>query len=323
VLIMGIGIIFTVLGWVLAVLLGEVTLSCAYRITSARWRFLPRWSPLVPDAGWLLPELTATGCAVLLTLVGALRVLTGAIAAVTPFAAAAVPLARVMLQAMGQRQGGYAARRIASRLLLLIRTAPALLWEDLRALTGRRRDADPRPSAVPQQPAPSSAPAAAPAAAAAPREVPPIREDPALGTAPQPADVAAGLATAGVEIPEPWAQLIAWVGSRVPEDSNDQNRFLLGDAAGFIGLGEAYHAHGATVVDEIGLDPAYGAAILDIGDAVADKSGDVIQGYRRFHLIYEAIVKAVENGVIMPFNGRFFGAGDGAAPQDGPSESAA
>lgn len=294
--------IFTVLGWVIALVLVAAAVSSAARVRG-NWR----------DPGaWAVPLPFACLAVITLTVLGVLAPLTGGLLA-------GILAATEGVFAWGS--GGNPLHAFAGHLGGGFRH----LYADARSLAARARPGEPaaapRPAAAPASPA-APAPAQGPAAAA--REVPPIREDPALGNAPQPADVAAGLATAGVEIPEPWAALIAWVGSRIPEDSNDQNRFLLGDAAGFIGLGEAYHSHGANVVDEIGLDPAYGSAILDIGDAVADKSGDVVQAHRRFHLIYEEIIKFVENGGVLPFKSReFFSGAGGSEPQDETGESAA
>lgn len=294
---------FVIAGWVIALALAAAAASSAVRVRG-NWR----------DPGaWAVPLVFACLAVIALTVLGVLAPLTGGLVACILAATEGVFLWRgddkPLYAFAGHLGGGF-----------------RHLYADARSLAARARPGEPVKAARPASgaaPAPPAAPAPA-QAPATPREVPPIREDPALGSPPQPADVAAGLATAGVEIPEPWAALIAWVGSRMPEDSNDQNRFLLGDAAGFIGLGEAYHSHGGNVVDEIGLDPAYGSAILDIGDAVADKSGDVIQAYRRFHLIYEEIIKFVENGGVLPFKSReFFSGAGGSEPQDEAGESAA
>jgi hypothetical protein len=194
--------------------------------------------------------------------------------------------------------------------------------DDLRALTGRGRGEEPQqPSFSRTEGTPPSAATPGTPDAQAIREVPPIRQDPALGPTPEPAEVAAGMAAAGVAVPEPWAALAAWIAGFEPEDDNDQSRFIHGSAAGAIAVADALHAHGDHIVSAVRLDPSYGAALLDLGDAFAAVSGDAVLVDQRYHVIYGEIKAAVQNGLILPLSGDWFG--DGSAPQDGPSESAA
>lgn len=274
-------------------------------------------------AHWDAPLLLTCAAVALLTALGILAVLPGAFLALVPLLALGWSLRREW-RALADRDGkGKATWRVLRALAAHVRDSALNARDDVRALRGRaRKDTAAAPAAPAPGPRPAAVPQASPAQAQA-REVPPARDDPALAPAPEPTEVAAGLAEANVEIPEPWAQLIYHVASRVAPTSADQERFLYGDAAGFIALCEAYHSGAGNAVDEIGLDPAFGEALLDIGDAVAPVSGDVIQAVRRFRAIYEGIISFAENGGVLPFNTRdFFGGHGGNPPQDGAGEAA-
>lgn len=315
------GIALTAIGWVLAVLSGEVAVSCLARIGLRRIGAVG-----VAEYGLLLPELSGCLCLLAVTVLGVVPVLYGAAGMAVLFAAAAVPLVHAVRLAAKHGEGWQEVRRIAVVLWLLVLTARFFLMEDLWLVTGRRRDEE-QPQAAPRAASPAAAkraPAApAPPAAAGTREIPAIRDDDSLGPVPAAADVAAGLAADGVEVPPPWAALNDWVSQFVPESDDHQEWFLKGCAAGFIGLGEAFHAHAENVVNEVGLDPAYGSAVLDLGDAVADKAPDASLVHQRFHVIYGEIKAFVENGGHLPFNARQFFGGQGApAPQDGTGEAA-
>lgn len=309
------GIAFTALGWLCAALLAEITVSCAYRIASARWRFLPRWSPRVPDAGWLLPELTAACCVVALTLLGAVHVLIGVLASVTLFTAAAVPDARVMLQAAAQRKGTYAARRIASRLIRLIRTAPVFLWEDVRALTGRRAADDLPPAAPGAAPLPVRATPGVPPWRRSVPGVPSIHADPALGAAPAPADVAVALEAAGVTVPRTWAAVAGEAAEFDPENEDDLCGHMDGEAAGILTWAEGVMARAENLGEGgAGLHPAYIAAHYEFADDIAELASRAAQVSKRYHLIADDLREAAD-GQPLPANRFWFG--DGGAPQGG------
>lgn len=158
-----------------------------------------------------------------------------------------------------------------------------------------------------------------PRAAAGTRTVPRPREDPALGPPPRPAEVAASVA-----VPPPWAELAGWIASYVPEDDNAQTAFLAGHAAGLVAVAHALGTHSETVINDIGLDPAYGAAILEVADRVADTSGDVALADQRYRVIYGELARAVENGLILPHRTReWFGGSGGPAPAAGDGTAAA
>jgi hypothetical protein len=308
------GIILAVTGWAAALVLAEVTVSCAWRNASARFRFLPRWSPRVPDAGWLLPELAGSACAAVLALLGAAPALPGAIAAAVLFLAAGLPLARVMWQAARQGKAGYAGRRIASMLALLAWTARAFLMEDLRALA-RRGEADGAPPPPPGGPATVRAAPGVPPWRRTVPGVPSILADPALGDVPAPSEVSAALAASGVTVPPAWAAVAAEAADFEPESDEELCEHMDGEVAGVLTWAEAVMARAKTLGDVAGLDPAYVAAQYELADDVAELAAHGAQVMRRYHDIYDDLREAAD-GRPLPANRYWFGDG-GGAPQGG------
>jgi hypothetical protein len=127
-----------------------------------------------------------------------------------------------------------------------------------------------------------------------------------------------------VEVPEPYRALADWIAQQDPETDDEQTAFLHGVAAGKIAEAEAWQVHGENMVNAVGLDPAYGAAVFDMADSCAEHASDAVLVDRRYHVIYDEIKQAVANGLHLPHRARqWFGGGGSAAPMDGPSESAA
>ena len=314
------GIIFTILEWLTAAVLGEIALSSAYRAASARWRSLPRWSPRAADGGALLPELSGGCCLAVLAFLGALTPLS-AIAAMLLLAAAVLPLAFTWLQAARKGGGRIAARRIASMLGLLAWTARSFLAEDLRALTRHGQAGNPAPAPAPAAPAPvaAGAPVSSPARwPAAVRQVPPLRDNAALGDAPAAVEVAVSLEASGVMVPPEFAAVAELIREFDPDDDEDELLgFTAAIAAGFVVVFEAFPDLAETLLTGTGLDPAYAIGFIDIGD----EGGGLVEAFalldRLYHGIYEGIHGHVDAGGTLPHNGRRFFHAEGAAPEGG------
>lgn len=326
------GIIPTLICVALALALAENSLSCAYRNLAARWGFLPRWSNRVPDAGWLLPELSGSGCLAALAFLGVHPVLL-AVAAGMLFAAAILPLSSITLQAARQGKAGYVLRRIGRRLILLIRSAPTFPAEDMRAVRALfRRDAEPgqpqdRPvkaAAKPDGgtrraiPVPPHAPADM-----GDRPAPPVREDPDLGDPGHPADIAQGLSESGVAVPPVWASLADAIGGFEPDTEDDLFEALAGDAAGALAVADAMLARGETLFSVTGLDPAYIAGHADLAEEFAGFAQAVALIDRRYHVIYGTLREAIADGMILPHKARQFFGADGTTPAPHSGEAAA
>jgi hypothetical protein len=322
------GTILAILGWLAAAILGEIALSSAYRAASARWRFLPRWSPRAADGGALLPELAGSACAIILTLLGALPALAGILIATALFLFAEIPQALVMWQAahLGRKQALYAARRIASMQGLLAWTARSFFAEDLRSLGGLlHRDPSgdaavaPPAGTAPRAPAPAGAPASPPARwPAAVRQVPPLRDNAALGDAPAAAEVGISLEAAGVLVLPEAAALASVIGEFDPDDDEDELLgFVATLAASFVVIFEAFPDLAETLLTGTGLDPAYAIGFIDIGD----EGGGLVEAFalldRQYHQVYEDVHGHVESGKTLPHNSRAFFHAGGDAPEDG------
>lgn len=299
------GTALTITAWLIALWCAWVTLSSAWTIVVHAVRTRRLWNA----PGWpVVPLEHATVMVTALALLGVLPEPGGALAA----ALAGVPLAIVLVMT-AVRDGLRHALAIAA-------------WTSPRqgatlALGGARHfRAGPRPRRM-ASPAAGAAAAPAPpvpsAAAAAGRAVPPLREDPALAPPPAPEEFAAGAA-----VPLPWAELAGWIAGFVPEDDNEQSAFLAGTAAGLVAVAQAIAAHSEVLVNDVGADPAYGAAILEVGERVAECSGDVALADRRWHVIYDQLKAAIENGLVLPHNARQFLGGGGSTPAAGGTAAA-
>lgn len=149
-------------------------------------------------------------------------------------------------------------------------------------------------------------PALAAAEAVATRGIPPVMEDPHLGPAPEPAD----LANPAVPVPEPWAALAAWIAGREPADDMELRMFAEGDAVGALAVADARHAFADTCLNTIGLDPAYVAGILETGDSMAEHASMLAQVHKRFGVIYAQVKEWISAHGPLPHKAREFLTGE-------------
>jgi hypothetical protein len=188
------------------------------------------------------------------------------------------------------------------------------LWnagQDLRDLAGAAR---PKTAGEPE--AALDARAAAPASAR--RAVPTLREDPALGAAPHPADVAESLEASGVAVPPAWQALADSVAGFEPDDDEDLCAHMAGETAGVLTWAEAAMARAENLVAGAGLDPAYGQAQMEFADAIAELASVAAMVDRRYQDLYEGIREAAD-GRPLPRNRHWFA---GGAPADGDGQAA-
>lgn len=308
--------------WLIALFLTAVAVSSVVRIAGHAAKTKHLWNA----PGWpTVPLLYGCATVIAFTILGALPPLKGAALAVLLAAVLAVPLAKAQVLAMRRGQGGRTARRIIRGLLGAAKAGPRWLAQDVRRLLGQaHRGPEPRryePASATSDADPVP-PAAAPAPTAsrpvpAPREVPSVRDDPALGAPPAPADVAAGLAGAGVPVPPAWAALCDSVATFEPDDDEALIAHVAGEAAGILTYADAVRARAETLLHGTGLDPAYVAGHFEFADEFADLASAVALVDRRFAAIYGAVREWVAGGGILPHNARqWFGIG-GAAPVAG------
>lgn len=286
----------TALGWLAPLWCAAVTLSSAATIVAHALRSRGRlWNA----PGW--PVVPLEHACVMLTALALLGVLPepgGAILAAVP----GVPLA-IVLAATARKDGVLRALAIAT--WLSPREGATLLRGAVALLRG-----GPRPRRA-------ASPAPATPAAATPRTVPLLREDTALGPPPAPEEAAAG-----AEVPVPFAELAGWIAGFVAEDDNAQLKFLHDCAAGLVTIAQAFGTLSETAINEIGLDPSYGNALLEFGARIAECAGDAALVNRRYLAIYGALKQMIEDGLVMPYNARQFLGGGSSTPGTGGTAAA-
>jgi hypothetical protein len=103
-----------------------------------------------------------------------------------------------------------------------------------------------------------------------------------------------------------WSMLSARVRQFVPPRAHELNEFMLMEASGMVWYGWALaEMHEACVIRQ-GLDPTAMQGIADYSDTVINASNAMTAAHRRFTSRYGDIIEAVDGGVRMPHDGRFF-----------------
>jgi hypothetical protein len=318
--------LLTAAGWLLALACTEVTVSHAVRAAVPRWRLSVRgyWPPAL---------LYGAVSAVAFTVLGVLPALQGILLAALLAGVDAWYLLEPWVAAAARGKGHLVRRRVMAGAAGQVKAGPRCLLSDFRALLSRRAAAGPQPRRGPQVAAqapagpartPPPPPAPAPARGVpAPRDVPSVRDDPALGTAPAPADVAGDLVLTGVVVPAAWAALCDAVASFEPESDEELLEHVAGEAAGILAFAEAVRARAETLLHGTGLDPAYVAGHHELADEIADLASAVSLVDRRFHAIYGTLRQWVAGGGILPHNARQWLAGGDAASQDAGDDDVA
>jgi hypothetical protein len=136
------------------------------------------------------------------------------------------------------------------------------------------------------------------------RLIPPVREDPALGLPPEPAVIAS------VPAPAPYAALAQFIGQFEPEDDQALTMFMQGHAAGGLVIADAWRHFADTCLHGTGLDPAYVAGILEVGDTEGESAAHKAQVHKRFGVIYQQVQEWISAGRMLPHKAREFLTGE-------------
>lgn len=142
------------------------------------------------------------------------------------------------------------------------------------------------------------------AEAVATRMIPPVREDPALGMPPEPAVIAA------VPPPDPYVALARFIAGFEPEDDQSLTMFMQGCAAGGLVIADAWRHFADVCLGGVGLDPAYVAGILEVGDTESESAAHKAQVHKRFGVIYHAVQEWIAAGRMLPHKAREFLTGE-------------
>ncbi|WP_031171582.1 hypothetical protein [Streptosporangium roseum] len=197
-------------------------------------------------------------------------------------------------------------------------TRPEPLAERLRAVQAVRRERGWRglwPSLSRRPPEPP-APPPAPAAPHPPeRPAPPGRH---LRAVPSPAPKGTTVTTtsdlmapAAIAAPADWAALIDRIASFEPEDDVALIEWMKAEAVGVVGYAESLETVRETCVTAIGLDPSAVSGITTYSEAVSETADRMSEALMQFLTVYEEVQKLVGEGVVMPYNGRWFGGATG------------
>lgn len=197
------------------------------------------------------------------------------------------------------------------------RTEPFI--DRLRAVQAVRRERGwrgLRPSLSRRPPEPPPAPAAPPAPPSAPTAPhPPARH---LRAVPSPAPKGTTVTTtsdlmapAAIAAPADWAAVIDRTANFEPEDDVALIEWMKAEAVGVVGYAESLEAVRETCVTAIGLDPSAVSGITTYSEAVSETADRMSEALTQFLTVYEEVQKLVGEGVVMPYNGRWFGGATG------------
>lgn len=138
------------------------------------------------------------------------------------------------------------------------------------------------------------------------RSIPPVMQDPALGPATEPGEIAA----ANIPVPPPYAALAEIIGGFEPEDDLSLRMFMEGHASGSVAIADAWHAFAETALNGVGLSPAYVAGILEAGDSAGEHASLLAQVHKRFHVVYAAVKEWIAAHGPLPHKAREFLTGE-------------
>lgn len=276
--------IFTALGWVIALTLAAMAAWRLSRIVLVRrhphtgkrlWRdafCAPNWYAL---ALWCAPAVAA------FTLLGVFAPLTGWVLAGIA----------VVIAAAGFRiwtpQGRFSLRAHLGG-------AFGEAWGDVLRSGGQMRGGE----------APAGEAEAVVAEAVTSRNIPPVREDPALGLPPEPEVIAS------VSPPPPYVALAQFIAGFEPEDDQALTMFMQGNASGGLVIADAWRHFADVCLGSVGLDPAYVAGILEVGDTEGESAAHKAQVHKRFGVIYQQVQEWISAGRMLPHKAREFLTGE-------------
>jgi len=262
--------ILTALGWLAALACTAATGERAWSMRSG-----------VRDAGnWVVLLAWSALTVVMFTLLGAIGPLTGGL-----YAALAV----VVILAVGRVWTPEGRRALAGDLRYGFAEPFAALRRRVRRVPGAEEPGETE---------------AVVGGYVASRQIPPVREDPALGLPPEPAVMAS------VPAPAPYAALAQFIGGFEPEDDQALTMFMQGHAAGGLVIAEAWRHFADTCLHGTGLDPAYVAGILEVGDTEGESAAHKAQVHKRFGVIYQQVQEWISAGRMLPHKAREFLTGE-------------
>jgi hypothetical protein len=196
-------------------------------------------------------------------------------------------------------------------------------WRRMRRFVWWRRTPDPAAAAAGPKPTPDPAtsdPGVSPADAATkphltvvPKEDPdmtattdfPGRTRMAAPGATGPTLAATDAATVAQLAPADWAQVSERVRDNEPSADYELINLMTGEVAGICVYAAAYEQLHATCIDAIGLDPVAVQGLGEFTEHVMELAKAMSTAHQQFLVQYEEVLRAVANGVVLPYNGRW------------------
>ena len=251
---------------------------------------------------WHAPLILTSAALAMLTAAGVLPVLAGAVLAVVPLAVVAMVVRAAWRSAAGKLGRGTATRIVLRGLAGRLKDALWNVKEDMHGLTGRAR---PAPAAVPVT-APRGL-ALTPDAVERLRAVPPLTQTAGPGgDVPYPAwrSPRNWRAFSGASVPREWQALADHIADFEPQDQDEHDEHMSGEAAGLLTIAEAAMARAETLMGARKLHPRYVAGLLEVADGFADLASFSALAHRRYHEEYEAVEEYHEAGGELPEDAR-------------------
>jgi hypothetical protein len=304
-------------------------LSCTVTAISGYAQMARRKGGWREGTAWTAPLAFTSAAVMFLVVFGTLALIPWLILALAPLALIAASAALAWAEIAKLKDAGTATAEVLGAFFALIRDA---LWnarEDLRDLGGRLRRTTPSGDAAAVPPAaaaprsPRPAPAGGPpgwAVGSRARHVPPLTEDPYLGAHPYPADVAASLELDQVPVPPHWDRTAQVISDFDPEDDDDTQGHIAGEAAGVLTVAAAVENRAEHLALAVGLDPAIIEAHYDIAEGFAELATRYALLVRRDHLVMGDLRDYRDQGGVIPHDGRrYMDAGDPRPGGDQPA----
>lgn len=110
-----------------------------------------------------------------------------------------------------------------------------------------------------------------------------------------------------VNAPSDWANIVSRVGDFAPETDADLINFMTCEVLGVCLYGEAYERLYERCVNELGLDPKAVEGLREFAQQLTELTQAMSTAHQKFVTTYQEVMEAVSNGVVLPYNGRFFG----------------
>jgi hypothetical protein len=108
------------------------------------------------------------------------------------------------------------------------------------------------------------------------------------------------------DAPPDWALMADRVRNFNPENDSALLAFMRGESVGVLAYAEAMEQARDNCVNDVGLDPAAVAGFTAYSEHVSDAAARMSEAYKTFVAVYGEVLQLAANGVVMPYNGRFW-----------------